>query len=355
MTARAILAAVAAAGVSLGAAQTPPPVPAGNGRRLAPDAVRSIALVRGNLYRAHNQGWTTVFYVTPGGIVLGDPISEPFAVWLKGELSRRFPGRPVRYIVYSHSHWDHAEGGAVFADTAQFVAHENMLREMDGRVPQTPGGIADVNQNGVFEPDEIRPPARCGTPDGPHLDRNGDGVITMAEYFADVHRPDIVYGDRLTLVVGGLRIELMHPGLNHSVDATVMRFPAERAVFATEFIVDAGTDGFRSWPAACGAMPGFDGTPLPEWIGSIKAVETLDFDVLVPGHQGIQLSKSDVTELRVFMEDLVAAVQGGMSRGQSLAGLKRTLTFDKYRGWTGYDQRRIFNIEAAYNNLRTYR
>jgi glyoxylase-like metal-dependent hydrolase (beta-lactamase superfamily II) len=339
-------------GIAIG--QTPAAAPAAGARRLAPDAVRSIAHVRGNLYRAHNQGWTTVFYVTPAGIILGDPISEPFSTWLKGELSQRFPGRPVRYVVYSHSHFDHAEGAGVFADTAHLVAQENMLREMDGRIPQMPGDMLDKNQNGVFEPNEIRPP-RCGTPDGPHFDRNGDGIVTMAEYFADVRPPDLVYSDRMKIVLGGQTVELFYPGQNHSVDATVMYFPAERAVFATEFIVDAGTSGFRSWPAACGVMPGFDGTPLSEWIRSIKSVEALDFDILVPGHQSIQLTKADVTELRVFFEDLVSAMSAGMSQGKPLEELKRTLTFDKYKSWTGYDQRRVFNIEAAYNNLRTYR
>ena len=177
-----------AAHAALLAAQAPPAAPAGGARRLAPDAVRSIAQVRGNLYRAHNQGWTTVFYLTPAGIILGDPISEPFSRWLRGELNQRFPGRPVRYVVYSHSHFDHAEGAGVFADTAQLVAHENMLREMDGRVPQMPGDMLDRNQNGVFEANEIRP-ARCGTPDGDHLDRNGDGIVTMAEYWPTCASP----------------------------------------------------------------------------------------------------------------------------------------------------------------------
>src|SRR3954466_5617935 len=89
------LAIIAMAG-GIALAQAPVAAPAGGARRLAPDAVRSIAHVRGNLYRAHNQGWTTVFYVPPAGIILGDPISEPFSTWLKAELGRRFPGRPVR-------------------------------------------------------------------------------------------------------------------------------------------------------------------------------------------------------------------------------------------------------------------
>jgi glyoxylase-like metal-dependent hydrolase (beta-lactamase superfamily II) len=346
--------AILGSGVSPLLAQTRAPIPPGTNRRLAPDAVRSIAQVRGNLYRAHNQGWTTVFYVTPAGIILGDPISEPFSRWLRSELSQRFPGRPVRYVVHSHSHWDHAEGASVFADTAQIVAHENMLREMDGRIPQMPGDMLDRNQNGVWEANEIRP-ARCGTPDMDHLDRNGDGIVTLAEYWADIRTPDLVYSERMTLVLGGQTVELLYPGQNHAVDATVMYFPAERAVFATEFIVDAGTTGFRSWPAACGLSPGFDGTPLAEWIRSIRAVEALDFDVLVPGHQQIQLTRADVAETRVFLEDLVAAVSAGLSQGKSLDELKRSLAFDKYKDWTGYEQRRALNVEAAYNNLRIYR
>ncbi len=83
---------------------------------------REITQVKGDLYRARNGNWYTVFLVTPAGIILGDPINETFAPWLKSELDARFPGRPVRYVVYSHSHFDHAAGGAVFADTATFVA-----------------------------------------------------------------------------------------------------------------------------------------------------------------------------------------------------------------------------------------
>jgi glyoxylase-like metal-dependent hydrolase (beta-lactamase superfamily II) len=118
-----------------------------------------------------NGAWATVFYVTPDGIILGDPINVALATWLKEQFAQRFKV-PVRYVVYSHSHFDHAEGGAVFADTATFVAHENMLRNMDGRYPQMPGDMLDRNGNGVIDPDEIDIPTKtrpgvCGW--GPEL------------------------------------------------------------------------------------------------------------------------------------------------------------------------------------------
>ena len=111
---------------------------------------------------------------------------------------------PVRYVVYSHSHFDHAEGGAVFADTAKFVAHENMLRNMDGRYPQMPGDMLDRNDNGVIDPDEIDIPTKtrpgvCGW--GPSFfttwDHNKDGKVTPAELQRDIRRPDIVYSQRM--------------------------------------------------------------------------------------------------------------------------------------------------------------
>jgi glyoxylase-like metal-dependent hydrolase (beta-lactamase superfamily II) len=81
---------------------------------------RSITELRDGLYRAQNNQHYTVFLVTSEGIILSDPISTEFSTWLKAELARRF-NTPVRYVLYSHHHWDHASGGAVFADTAEFV------------------------------------------------------------------------------------------------------------------------------------------------------------------------------------------------------------------------------------------
>jgi hypothetical protein len=90
------------------------------------------------------------------------------------------------------------------------------------------------------------------------------------------------------------------------------------------------------------------------WIDSMKAVEALDFDVFVAG-EGNVATRADVTRMRQFFEDLRAAVSDGMSQGKSLAELQKTITLEKYKDWLGYQDRRLLNIEAAYNNLRLYR
>jgi glyoxylase-like metal-dependent hydrolase (beta-lactamase superfamily II) len=321
---------------------------------------REIAQVAGDLYRARNGNWYTVFLVTPAGIILGDPINETFAPWLKAELDTRFPGKPVRYVVYSHSHFDHAAGGAAFADTATFVGHENMLRNMDGRYPQMPGDMIDRNDNGVIDRSEIDIPTNtrpgvCGMGPGffDGIDRNGDGVATPQELQQHIVKPTIVYNDRLRIELGGKVVELVHPGLNHSDDATVMLFPAERALFATEFLADAlvASDA-RALPSACGP---FDGNPLAEWIESYETVEALDFDVLVTGHGAPLYDKSLVAETREYFEYLRDEVAAGMAAGQTLEQLKESVRLERYRDWANYERLRAYNVEAAYRNLLTYR
>src|SRR5262245_33540183 len=196
---------------------------------------RAIAQIADNLYRANNGNWFTIFLVTSDGIVLGDPLNVDFAAWLAKELDGRFHS-PVRYVVYSHSHFDHAEGGRAFAATATFVAHENMLRNLDGRYPQMPGDMVDRNDNGVIDPDEIAIPTNtrpgvCGMSNNwfASRDHDGDGKIPPQELQADIVRPNVVYSERMRIELGGKTVELVHPGLNHSDDATVMLFPAERA------------------------------------------------------------------------------------------------------------------------------
>src|SRR5215467_16351733 len=90
---------------------------------------QEIGKLTGDIYYARMDDYVSVFMVTGEGIVLVEPIGTEFATWLKAEMARRFQA-PVKYVIYSHSHWDHASGGAVYADTARFIGHENILKNI---------------------------------------------------------------------------------------------------------------------------------------------------------------------------------------------------------------------------------
>lgn len=312
------------------------------GRGTGQPPAREILQIRGDLYYVRAGSHNTVFLVTPDGIILGDPISTEIASWLKSELDRRFD-TPVRYVVYSHHDFDHAEGAAVFG-AAQVVAHEHVLRNLDGQLHRLAGANVDTNRNGRLERSESRGGYLSNFD---RLDRNKDDAITPAEMSQEIRTPDITYSARHTLTLGGRIVQLIHPGRNHSDDMTVMYFPAERAVFAVDFIYPGTSPNVQ-------AASAYDWTPLREWIASIRTVEALDFETILPGH-GRPGTKADVTMNRAFLEDISAAVSKGIAGGKTLEELKKTITLDKYSVWPNFANARPNHIEAAYTNLRDYR
>lgn len=320
--------------------------------------VNSIVQITDGIYRGSNGIWHNLIYVSDEGILLVDTLNPEFASWLKQELAQIHPGVVVKYVVYSHSHFDHVEGGSVFADTAIFIAHKTMLQNMDGRFPHMPGDMIDRNNNGMFEPEEYQIPSDeapgvCGGFYPKARDTNNDGHLTPQEYFAEVLPPNIVYDDRMTLIFGDQAIELIHPGRNHSDDATVVYFPEQRLLFGVDFLADALTrDTMHSLPSACGP---FDGHAIGEWIESYKKVEEIDFDILTTGHgHPLRFSKQDVTDTREYFEYLRDEVSTAISTGLNLQQMQETILLEKYSDWDQYERLREKNIEAAFNNLMNY-
>jgi len=255
--------------------------------------VREITPIAGDVYRFRNNNHYAVFAVTPAGIIATDPINAEAAQWLKAELQKRF-SQPVKYLIYSHDHADHISGGAVFADTAIVVAHENAK-------------IAIVN--------EKRPTAV----------------------------PQVTFSDRLSLDLGGTVVELSYTGRNHSDNSIVMRFPKERILFAVDFIPVASV-AFRDFPDAY----------VEDWIESLKRVEQLDFDILAPGH-GPLGKKEHVGMFRDYLADLRGAVLKYAREGKSLDDMKSLIKMEKYTKWAGYEQMLQLNIEGMYQHVQMHR
>ncbi len=82
-----------------------------------------------------------MFIVTNAGVLLVDANGQvnPRTPSLIKEAIRSVTAQPVQYFVYSHSAFDHSTGGAVFADTARFVGHTNTVdRIKAAKDPTTP-------------------------------------------------------------------------------------------------------------------------------------------------------------------------------------------------------------------------
>ena len=303
---------------------------------------RAIVNVTGQLYRAQNNNHYTVFLVTPEGVIMSDPINRDFARWLKGEIATRFKV-PVRYVLYTHRDWDHASGGVVFADTAEFVGHRNMLAALAppaGRPPLTPEAVKmDANRNGVVERSEA---TGAIAERFAQFDYNGDDAVSGGEIargsLGDVHPPSTTFTDRHTVTLGGKRVTMIHLGTAHADDSAVVHFPDERAVFSADIL-------------QVRRLPGGLAPTVGSWIDALTVINDLEFEHALTGH-ALAGTKKDAVESLRYLEDIAKGVAAGIGAGRSLAEIQKTLTLDAYKGFERWDTVREAHIAAVYATMK---
>jgi glyoxylase-like metal-dependent hydrolase (beta-lactamase superfamily II) len=324
-----VLSILVLAGVAAAAAAQQPPA-------------RGIVNVTGQLYRAQNNNHYTVFLVTPEGVIMSDPINRDFGRWLKAEIATRFKV-PVRYVLYTHRDWDHASGGVVFADTAEFVGHRNMLTALAppaGNPPLTDAAVKmDANRNGLVE----RAEASGDIADRfAQFDYNRDEVVSGAEIarggVSDVLPPTITYTDRHTVTLGGKQVTMISLGTAHADDSSVLFFPAERAVFSADILQ------VRRLPAALAPSVG-------AWIDALSRINALDFDHALTGH-ALSGTKQDAGESLRYLQELSTGVAAGVAAGRTLPDIQKTLTLDAFKGFERWDTVRNDHIAGVYATLR---
>ena len=253
------------------------------------EARRALTQVTDDVWRFDNNFHASMVVVTEAGAVVGDPINAEAANWLEGEIASRF-GKEVDYVLASHSHADHAAGSEVFADTATIVAHANY-----------------------------------------------QGAV--GQQFGPTQAAHLTFTDKLTLGHGGKTFELTYVGAGHGDDMVVSVVRPDNVAF----VVDIVSPGRLPWRTSTAGINGM--------IEQIKVLETLDFDILLPGHSKTG-SRADATEARVYLEDLRAKVQAGIHAGQSDEEIIASVKMPDYASWLNYEEWLPLNIEGALKALR---
>ena len=237
-----------------------------------------------NVYVFRYGNHQSMFVVTGDGVIATDPIGygRPQAVLTYLDEIRKVTKQPVKYVVYSHHHFDHIAGGKPFKDAgAKFVAHRRAWERLTA--------LQD-----------------------PHT------VI-----------PDELITDHATIRLGNTALELTYLGLNHSDSTIVMRLPREKILFAVDFL-------------PVGVVPGrgmIDFYPI-EAEESIRTVLAMDWELLIPGHPGQPGgrlgTRKDVQDQLEFLQYASETVKVAAREGKCWDGVEKGLKLPKYESWPGY-------------------
>ena len=82
-----------------------------------------------NVYIFRNGNHQSMFVVTPAGVIATDPVAygRPTGGQQYLDEIKKVTDKPVKFLVYSHHHYDHIAGGKAFKDAgARVIGHKNI-------------------------------------------------------------------------------------------------------------------------------------------------------------------------------------------------------------------------------------
>lgn len=234
-------------------------------------------------------GYNSMFVVTDEGVIAIEPVNSRHAAGML-EAIRSVTDQPVKYLLHSHNHWDHANGGKVFRDAgAIIVAHEEAYAWMK------------ANPN----PDLTLP------------DESWSGAKTE-------------------ITLGGRTVELHYLGMNHGLGMTVFLLPDVKVAYVADLVTPNRV--------MFAIIPDFN---IKEWLRSLKEVAELDFDKAVYSHSssGSPIgTKKDVTLTSDYITDLQGAIGAEFQKGTGFTDIAAAVKLPKYKDWAGYDQWLELNV-----------
>ncbi len=243
--------------------------------------------VAGNIYMLVGAGGNIAVSTGDDGLLIVDTEFAPMFEKIEAAL-KKLSDKPVRFVIDTHWHLDHASGNENFATAgATIVAQDNVRR---------------ILASGTMRDGVNYPPFP-----------NGD-------------LPTITYNDHATIYWNGEPVRLIHYPSAHTDGDTVV-------YFANSHVMDTG-DNYRT-----------DGFPLVDQDngGSVKGIiatldsimETYPADTkVIPGHGPTPMTVADIKSFADMLKDCRARVEKGIKAGKTVDQMKQEKVLAGYENYS---------------------
>jgi glyoxylase-like metal-dependent hydrolase (beta-lactamase superfamily II) len=206
---------------------------------------------------------------------------------------KKLTPKPVRYVVNTHFHFDHAHGNQIFGAGVDIIGHE-FTREMlaSGRPLQMPllkgyldGLPAQVEglRGRVAKEQDPAAKARLQT----QLTSAENNLASQKEL--KLVPPNVTLAREMTLFRGSREIQLKFLGRGHTAGDVVVYLPREKVVITGDFLTAGMSNMSDSYPN--------------EWADSLEALKKLDFTTVLPGHGEAYTDKTKIDNYQAYLRD----------------------------------------------------
>src|SRR5215510_2990293 len=257
-----------------------------------------IAQVKPGLHVISGEGGNVAVLTTDEGVVLVDDMFDRNHADILAQI-KSVTDKPLRYVLNTHQHDDHAGGDMKMLPIAEVIAHKNVRANLS----------------------HIKQPYYEDTPGTP------------------IGLPRVTFTDEMSVFLGGRETRAKYFGRGHTSGDAVVYFPDLKTIHTGDLFLGRQT-GARGGPAGTPVRPRPPGVNIYvdyaqggsflDWTKTLDGALSLDFDTIIPGHGPVS-TKADLVKFRSDLETMRNRLAGMIKQGVSKPELLKTLE-DDY-GW----------------------
>jgi len=207
-------------------------------------------------------------YLTDEGVILVDDMFDRNHDQIMAAL-KTLTDKPIKYVLNSHQHDDHAGGNAkMLGLNAEVIAHRAVRYNLEL-----------LKQPGL---------------------------------------PRITFSDEMEVHLGGKEVRAYHFGRGHTGGDAILYFPAHKVIHTGDLFLTFPTQPFIDYANGGSAL---------EWTKTLDGILKLDFEVAIPGHGPVS-DRAGLLKWRESFTEMRERIRGMVHQGKSKEEISKVLVGD---------------------------
>ena len=246
----------------------------------------------------------TTFIITKEGVIVIDTRPTPTEARKVLAEIRKLTALPIVYTINTHYHGDHTFGNQVFKNSKTIIAHKNVRNKL---VESGQEHLSLFKTFGLPGIDEV-----------------------------EITPPNIIFEKEMEVWLGGYRLQLLYHGKGHTDGDTIIYIDQLRTVITGDLVFNK-------------KIPYMADSYIDDWIGSLKYIELLKNETVIPGHGPIG-ERTTIIAMKHYLMNLKELVLAQLKDNKTLKETQEIvepILRKKYKDWKELDWIKG-NIERAW-------
>ena len=246
----------------------------------------------------------TTFIITKEGVIVIDTRPTPAEARKVLAEIRKLTALPIVYTINTHYHGDHTFGNQVFKNSKTIIAHKNVHNKL---IESGQKHLSLFKTFGLPGIDEV-----------------------------EITPPNIIYEKEMEIWLGEYRLQLLYHGKGHTDGDTIIYIDQLRTVITGDLVLNK-------------KIPYTADSYIDDWIDSLKYIELLKNETVIPGHGPIG-ERTTIISMKHYLMNLKELVLAQLKDKKTLKETQEIvepILRKKYKDWKQLDWIKG-NIERAW-------